>query len=301
MRRAAVLGVSAVLLSGCALPIPLQIASWALDGVSVLVSQKSITDHGISLITQKDCAIWRGITGDELCRDIEDTDVLVAENVINSSNEADATETETLAITSLASQPSASPSKSPTYRVRAVPTHALRAAWADKAKPSVSAPKVFISNAHALRARQSTQPIHQAKVVAVVEQPLVTSPDRLASLSVTAVTKSPKHQNVKDAQPSKGVYFVIGSFRNPDNAKRLVRGHVDLSPAVLRARLDGTDVYRVVVGPVPRGREKRLHRALARDGFSDTWAIRVNPLDWRFAKLREPRSKAVVEVATLQN
>ena len=101
-------------------------------------------------------------------------------------------------------------------------------------------------------------------------------------------------------EPTKGIYFVIGSFRNPDNAKRLIDGNSNLSATVLSAKLDGTNVYRVVVGPVPNGLEKRLHRALARNGFSDTWAIRVNPSDWRFAKLPKSPSKITLELAALQ-
>jgi hypothetical protein len=101
-------------------------------------------------------------------------------------------------------------------------------------------------------------------------------------------------------EPTKGIYFVIDSFRNPDGLKRLIDGNLKLSPAVLSAKLAGINVYRFVVGPVPNGREKSLHRALAHNGFSDTWAIRVDPSDWRFAKLPKSPSKISLELATLQ-
>lgn len=300
MRKAAVLGLGAILLSGCALPVPLQVASWALDGISVLVSQKSVTDHGISFVTQRDCAVWRGVTEGEFCRDVEDTDVLVAENAINSSETIEAVETQTLALSTMVPRAGNPVDDRTTQQVRAVPTHALRAAWSDRYKPSVSAPNVA-ANSHALRAIPAAQPAPQNNpvAVAVVEQPLPMTRARVAPQVVKRVEKPRRLTQDKAMQPTKGIYFVIGSFRNPKNANRLVRTNDSLSPAVLRGRLDGSNIYRVVVGPVPKGREKRLQRALARDGFPDTWAIRVNPSDWRFAKLPKSRSKTIVEVATL--
>ena len=57
----------AIILSGCAMPLPFQIASWALDGISYIATEKSVTDHGISIVTQKDCALLRVVQGDDIC------------------------------------------------------------------------------------------------------------------------------------------------------------------------------------------------------------------------------------------
>ena len=56
------------LLGGCAPPVPVQIASWILDGVSLVATQKSVTDHGISIVAQQDCALFRGFTDGYICR-----------------------------------------------------------------------------------------------------------------------------------------------------------------------------------------------------------------------------------------
>jgi hypothetical protein len=37
--------------------------------VLFLTTKKTLTDHGLSLITQKDCSIWRGVSKGELCRE----------------------------------------------------------------------------------------------------------------------------------------------------------------------------------------------------------------------------------------
>ncbi len=52
-----------------ALPLPVQVASMVIDGVSYLVTQKSISDHGISALAGKDCALYRGLTMDPVCRE----------------------------------------------------------------------------------------------------------------------------------------------------------------------------------------------------------------------------------------
>jgi len=56
-------------LSGCGIPIGVSIASWAADGISLVATKKSISDHGISAVAQKDCAIWRIFKGESICRE----------------------------------------------------------------------------------------------------------------------------------------------------------------------------------------------------------------------------------------
>lgn len=62
----------ALFLSGCSLPPTLKLASYALDGFSLLVSGKSVSDHAISGAMNKDCKISRVIAGREVCEDRND-------------------------------------------------------------------------------------------------------------------------------------------------------------------------------------------------------------------------------------
>ncbi len=77
-RRGTALILCSVLLAACALPMPVKIASWALDGIAYLTTEKSVTDHGISLVAQQDCALWRGITGEQICRSEDGPAIAVA-------------------------------------------------------------------------------------------------------------------------------------------------------------------------------------------------------------------------------
>ncbi len=58
------LAVLAVLLSGCAVPPAVTVLSLFADVVSYAETGKTITDHGISLVLRKDCALLRGFKGD---------------------------------------------------------------------------------------------------------------------------------------------------------------------------------------------------------------------------------------------
>ena len=82
------LKISAVLfsvhgLSGCivAMPPAVQAASFALDGLSYAATGKSVTDHAISAMANKDCAMARALNGEDICT----TNALLAElNAIDS-------------------------------------------------------------------------------------------------------------------------------------------------------------------------------------------------------------------------
>lgn len=53
-----------LILSGCALPPAFTIASLVADAASYAATGKSVADHGISLVLQRDCALLRGLKGD---------------------------------------------------------------------------------------------------------------------------------------------------------------------------------------------------------------------------------------------
>ncbi len=54
---------AAVSLSGCGLPPIISVASLAFDFASYGSTGKTVTDHGLSAVLQKDCALLRGLEG----------------------------------------------------------------------------------------------------------------------------------------------------------------------------------------------------------------------------------------------
>ncbi len=57
----------ALLLSGCGLPPALMIASYAIEGFSLVATGKTITDHAISNAMKQDCALFRVVEGRQVC------------------------------------------------------------------------------------------------------------------------------------------------------------------------------------------------------------------------------------------
>jgi hypothetical protein len=84
--RFAFVSMVAVWLAGCALPPVLSIVSSAADGVSFIAAGKSFTDVALSAMTDKDCAVLRIVTNNEICReasgDQRAPEIIVAPGVV---------------------------------------------------------------------------------------------------------------------------------------------------------------------------------------------------------------------------
>ncbi|MFP6712557.1 MAG: hypothetical protein VB913_12770 [Rhodospirillales bacterium] len=82
--------ILSIFVSGCALPVSVTVASWALDGFSYVATQKSITDHGISLLAGQDCALHRIVTEMDLyalCTDYKEIKDKTAATAIADASE----------------------------------------------------------------------------------------------------------------------------------------------------------------------------------------------------------------------
>lgn len=311
VKQVAVIGASALILGGCALPIPLQVASWVLDGISVLATEKSVADHGISIVAQSDCAVWRGVVDGELCRDWEPGETMVAA----ANPEVAPVEAAKALRQSLAA---VAGSETPSPATQSIAANALLpvvpgAVAVDKVEIEIDKLDIDkLANFETAAGGESTverielptlpalditsdlvlelaptvvtfSPVVEPTVEVAVVEPVPVAAKLVAAKLVPAKLARNVVNIPSDVAPEAGIYFVIGSFRNHGNAKVLAGRHEGFVPEVLAARLDGAPVYRVVVGPVANGREKAIHRRLSRAGLLDTWAIRVVPGDWQLA------------------
>lgn len=55
--------------SACGLPPIVSAVSYAIEGASLAASGKGLTDHALSAAADRDCAMFRMIQGEEICRD----------------------------------------------------------------------------------------------------------------------------------------------------------------------------------------------------------------------------------------
>ena len=61
----------ALLTGACAAPLALTGASYAADGGLLVASNKTSTDHFVSMVSNKDCALWRALRGRAVCKERE--------------------------------------------------------------------------------------------------------------------------------------------------------------------------------------------------------------------------------------
>ncbi len=312
MKRFAALGAGILFLGGCALPVPVQIASWALDGISYMLTEKSVADHGISVLAQKDCAVLRGLLDPgEFCRDFDDTATALADGgdygVLFSSGETDAAPDGDIAgdidedIAAIAEFETAA--GGPTEEGARTNARPVLADGVDTAAALISAAVAFEDSASLDAYPAEVVVLDQAVDELAIQQAALGDVEDLAPVRTFAGAIGEwqaKTTQVADNgnEPAAGFYFVIGSFREHANARKLRSRYRALTPSVLSAKLDKATVFRVVVGPFDQDQAKDFHKRIFRAGISDSWAIRVKPGEWSMAMV-DPPAIAPIEVAVL--
>lgn len=246
--------VFSLLLSGCGIEVT--VASLIADGVSMLATDKMIVDHGISMVAAKDCAVWRGVSGGEVCRDNEDGVTAVAAvaavatvaTVHNEGDEWDGGPENKSVPVEVAANAVAAAADSPPVQ--------LTTPNAPKVLPKA----VLIS---------ALEPEFEAKFAAMAEA-------------------EPEPEQPSPASGGGGVHFVLASFAASGNAERLAQRNSGLAPRVVAATVGQRTVYRVVVGPVAPEDTKALRPRLAGAGFKTAWALHLDaaPQPYQLAALR---------------
>lgn len=363
MKRFVALGAFALLLGGCALPLPVQVASWAIDGISYILTEKSVADHGISLVAQKDCAILRGVLDPgDFCRDLEDAATAVADAEAGAGpktaalaaldedtrNEtlketegasellAELLEVETLAAFDTAAGPAEGGPVAdlafdyPLYTAAETAAVAVEliyiplvfedgVAMEDPDAPAVetaaltpkpSVPRLVFEDGVPMdvplaTAEPAPQPAQEAPEQALYLGDLKDVAD-VGDFEAAAgpAPPAPGPWRAETArlgdiggEPAAGFYFVIGSFHQHLNARKLRNRYRALTPSVLAARLEKGTVYRVVVGPFDQRHAKDIHKRIYAAGISDSWAIRVKAGEWSMAMIDPPAEAPPMEVA----
>lgn len=310
MAKRMILAACMLLLGGCALPVPLQIASWAADGISFVMTKKSLTDHGLSMVAQKDCALLRAIVEGTVCRD-DDAATMVADA---SQGGADAVPVATDAVVVAPTTPKAKPA--------AVATLASSDGWKNPDELSaenLAAFETASGNSAAMSdpASVSSKGLfgETPKVVAdipppaaatpVVEKKTATEPVRVAvvrpaeELPAPAKARKPWQQLVAakedkvvtvamKSESAPKLFMVMGSFSKRDNALGLARRFAGMNPYVLTSELNGRKIYRVAIGAATADGQKAVRHQLARIGVVDVWAARMDASVWTVMAVTKP-------------
>ena len=269
------LAVTALLaLGGCGLPVGIQVASIFADVISYAATEKTVGDHGLSILTEQDCAVWRGFNGEDICKDDDaDADTLVAEVDAEESDEVSSLPEPVIepapveAITAVEEEPYEPPQ-----------TIVISSAGVRNLAPLK---EEFQETVPEITAEPAPAPIAETVEVETLN-PVSAEPQEIASVvEVEPVTvNAPKNTHG-------GTFYVIASYYRSADAKRFAGNQHNLSTTVLSGTAKGKSVYRVAVGPVGQSERKGTWKKLRNGGYKDVWAL----------KLRKP--KIIVEVAAL--
>jgi len=253
---------------GCAVPVSVQIASWAIDGLSLLATQKSVTDHGISIIAQKDCAVWRGVVEGEMCRGPLNNYYALGDKLFTNDGKyiptIDYKESNWTNIVT------------PMSNAFVPDFDKIGSSWKLNNQLVYKAYDSWEENQEMLSLEQET-----AMVFAMRVDREITTPKNSLSYSYKV---SQWFAPVKPAYQKKSVnnfgYFVLGSFQNISNARRLTAVYKSFKPFVVALYLKGKKNFRVVVGPIPKLHQTVMLSKFERLGLKDTWLVKGSS-EWR--------------------
>lgn len=268
-----------LLLAGCFLPLPVQIANLVVNGISLMATHKTVSDHGVSLVAGKDCAMWRGLKGEPICRENTEDGAIMASAAATTAGGGASFASLPVETAALDPLPGAAAEKQEDYPVLTKPVQLASLDPILPAPPVPSSPAVSIAS-QALPPEPSGLALIPVFDPWAPEEPVLSvelldpaseeRPQPAARAVEAVVAAAPP--------PARGGYhLVVGSFFARWYADRLALRHADFDARVVTAPVRGKTAYRVVIGPFDPADRQDMVRKLAAAGLAETWAINLAP------------------------
>lgn len=219
-------------------------ASLFADGISLVTTDKTLTDHGLSAIAGKDCAVWRGIKGEDICFDETEKSIVLAE-----------------------APPPQHPSNLGEDGDSSVFFGDERAV-SQETKPDVT------QTAWKAPETPGGQPVKAVPASPVITSKLLPTPPVTTKLAVIEPASAPEIPAATEIKG--GTFYVIASFRENAAAHRFSNKHSVWRARVLEGTASGKTVFRVAIGPVGKSDTRVSRGQLIKSGFKGAWAIKVS-------------------------
>ncbi len=259
-------------IAGCGLPPAFTIASLAIDALSLAVSEKTVADHALSQIAQKDCSMWRGFTGDELCIDEDSTFAVATADGPTTAGGADSAD---LGAITTASGPIEDGSMD------------LAMPGGESGLLGPAEPQLADFTTASAPAEETAPPsglVQPTTAVAAGDTPGAPGTVDHVHPAATADRPAPRREWVPKAMVGPGLYYVIGASPRWNNAQRIAARHGTLAPSIVTGKLDGRRLFRVVIGPFGPNEQEDIRALVRRSGIYDAWAVRMNSTEWSVAR-----------------
>jgi hypothetical protein len=298
-----------LLLGACGLPVGVQIASLFADGISYLTTDKTLTDHGISAVANKDCALWRGVEGKPICDDAQEPDSIktalaeaapevFVETAFDDSDSALPPEMikpiQPVPVMMAKNNPAFPRDNKTIITARVAPALSGNTANTEQldvdrmilgdASDDISASETAVEP---ITTAITSEPVTPRKQDAPSQAEFIIAENSAPPLPHETTAKTPTKTVSLQAKiiPAKSVtptpiikakgatYYIIASYHRPADAQRFSGHHAKLKPAILEGRAKGTRVFRVAIGPVSKTERRPTRARLKKAGFKDTWKL----------------------------
>ncbi len=219
------LGSIVLLLAGCALPLPLQLASWAISGISYVKTGKSISDHVISAVASRDCALHRIALGEDVCFPgaLDDSDIAVASKGDTEDKPLDVAAEDTST---------------------AMRLHGSMIVLAESLDQDSISAELDAGDAIAENASEHLDTVLLAMAETLIDITPASSSD-IAPASGPDKTPIPVYGGDQH-------YLIIGSYRQMKDAEQAQSRHAPLPTTVRMVLREGALLYQVTAGPFNR-------------------------------------------------
>jgi len=270
--RFVLLGALVALVTGCVLPPAVTIGSYAADGLSYLITGKSVTDHALSEVVGEDCATWRLIKLENPCRPYED-DPDAGEGEDGGVAVASSGDTETLG-TDLAARNVVEEDLQPL----SADSSRSAAGWSDPEESPADVVEVDLVAPAGVRMQEADAgaptSLRQPGPAAPVVSAAVAPRDRLIASTLTSrrvVLPAPAASAPDRTVTVPRQFFVLGSFSVAANANSLIAKHKGAMS--VPTTVGGVRYHRVIL-PVPPGADMgAMRKRLAAAGLKGAWPI----------------------------
>lgn len=303
-----------LLLSACGGPVELTVAKLAGDLISYVTTGKSTTDHAVSVVADRDCALHRPLFSDDICKDddtilAEQASALAVMGEPDIKQEIRTARPEIYAVNAPAedwSRPASPSSVSKTVVKTDLPPRAPEAKTAEQVSEPVSEVKVAAASdelpsrtmaqyartndplnveAEANAAIAGYVPTESPADVAGETQTAALADTTIMSDTVERVTKPVETDANSDAMagdvltvPLPGEYVVLASFSNQARAHSALELYHEYQPRLISAKVKGRDYLRVAVGPLSSEHANDLRLLAAKKGVKDPWIVGIAPI-----------------------
>lgn len=254
-------------LAGCGLPPALMIASYAADGVLLFASGKTSTDHLLSMVEKRDCAVWRVVKSENICQEFTDGRDPYDDwrdpgevQIVHADDSGMVVDLEQQAAMRRQAQQDA-------LVARQQKAERILLAQAGAGEPVISARDVVgpstrspspVSSAPLPPVATMPQAASPTIAAPVIAAPTVAAPVEPAPATIAASAAKP----VTAKRSKGGTFVVLGSYKEPENARRVQRQHQALDPSLRHVTVRGEKFTRVVVGPYSRDEAAAIRRQL---------------------------------------